>query len=1047
MDVASLDLSVKATGLKPAAASLEALGKAASTYKKDIATLDKTLQELSKKKLPTLGKGITQFKNLAASMNGLKGATTSFSKLSIAADKLVGKSAGLAEVAKHLKSIQKSVSGMAGVSLAGITGTGSSGGGGGSRSSVDPTAKAQQTLMRQIEREGLMASTGYNKAAYLEQRAAMLGVSEAAKPYIAQMKAAQSTTNSGTISTRQYNAALRMVPAQFTDIATQLAGGQNPFLILLQQGGQLRDMFGGFGTMFRAVGGQLAKLLTNPFTILAVAIGSVGYVMYQAAKANTEFSKTAVLLGGNVTATKISIQASALAASNMGTAISDASTVIHDFASRSVVANTSLASVTATAVKFSDVVGVDLKTAMGDYIGLSEKASEKLIDLDKKYHFLTTSIFAQVVALEAQGRQMDAVALANTELQKAQATMTAEMMANLGSIERGWIAVKKWVVEVKDSILSIGATATVAQEYAKQQAKVAKMEADIKNAWIYKLDASGAIKKNDEQTLALEREKLNILGRQISESERTAALEEQKRYETSQVVALQKNLESGLSNETKLRQFNERVAAATVEHWKTTERTAKAEAEWNQKIKEEKDKLFPTAQKLSKEAKKQSDEAAKLAEREEKYQQKQQGLLATLNEKIKYAKQENEALKENESNANKINEHLTKAAEYEAKAALETDKKKQNDLYILAVKEQYLGLLEQENTKQKAIKESYLAYVTANEQFKQNLASINDEYAREVSYLTMTNKEKALAEALAQNEIARKNELLAVDKKVREEESAGNAQAAANYAAQKVDIETLYNRKAELIAKTNALSQQELSWTENLKLSFKQYAEDLGTTNSIMQSSFTSVMNSTQSAVESFVSGTSTSFKDLAVSVLKSISVMLIRIAMLKAAMAAMNMFGSGASTTTVSSAASTGLNSNPSVITYSANGNTFTSSGISKFATGGTFTNSVVNKTTPFAFASGGSFNQGIMGEAGPEAIMPLTRMSNGNLGVQTSGSSGGTQNNVSVVVTVSSDGTADTTASSDSSDAKRLGEMIAAVCKDTIVQQQRPGGLLASR
>ena len=158
-------------------------------------------------------------------------------------------------------------------------------------------------------------------------------------------------------------------------------------------------------------------------------------------------------------------------------------------------------------------------------------------------------------------------------------------------------------------------------------------------------------------------------------------------------------------------------------------------------------------------------------------------------------------------------------------------------------------------------------------------------------------------------------------------------------------------------------------------------------------------------------------------------------------------MFSSGASTTTVSSASSTSLNSNPSVITYSANGNAFTSSGISKFATGGAFTNSVVNKTTPFAFASGGSFNQGIMGEAGPEAIMPLTRMANGNLGVQTSGSSGGTQNNVSVVVNVSSDGTADTTASSDSSDAKRLGEMIAAVCKDTIVQQQRPGGLLASR
>ena len=34
----------------------------------------------------------------------------------------------------------------------------------------------------------------------------------------------------------RYNAAMRMLPAQFTDIATQLAGGQSPWLILLQQG-------------------------------------------------------------------------------------------------------------------------------------------------------------------------------------------------------------------------------------------------------------------------------------------------------------------------------------------------------------------------------------------------------------------------------------------------------------------------------------------------------------------------------------------------------------------------------------------------------------------------------------------------------------------------------------------------------------------------------------------------------------------------------------------------------------------------------------------
>jgi phage-related minor tail protein len=65
---------------------------------------------------------------------------------------------------------------------------------------------------------------------------------------------------------------------------------------------------------------------------------------------------------------------------------------------------------------------------------------------------------------------------------------------------------------------------------------------------------------------------------------------------------------------------------------------------------------------------------------------------------------------------------------------------------------------------------------------------------------------------------------------------------------------------------------------------------------------------------------------------------------------------------------------------------------GLQTFAKGGMFTNSVVNQPTMFKFAQG----TGLMGEAGPEAIMPLKRDSNGNLGVR----AGGNQGNVDVVV-----------------------------------------------
>ena len=66
-----------------------------------------------------------------------------------------------------------------------------------------------------------------------------------------------------------------------------------------------------------------------------------------------------------------------------------------------------------------------------------------------------------------------------------------------------------------------------------------------------------------------------------------------------------------------------------------------------------------------------------------------------------------------------------------------------------------------------------------------------------------------------------------------------------------------------------------------------------------------------------------------------------------------------------------------------SAKGNVF-DVGLMKFAKGGAFTNSVVDSPTMFKFAQGA----GLMGEAGPEAIMPLKRDNNGNLGVRSDSS-----------------------------------------------------------
>jgi lambda family phage tail tape measure protein len=118
------------------------------------------------------------------------------------------------------------------------------------------------------------------------------------------------------------------------------------------------------------------------------------------------------------------------------------------------------------------------------------------------------------------------------------------------------------------------------------------------------------------------------------------------------------------------------------------------------------------------------------------------------------------------------------------------------------------------------------------------------------------------------------------------------------------------------------------------------------------------------------------------------------------------------------------------------AKGGLFDPSGVVAFAKGG-----VVSSPTTFPFAKG----TGLMGEAGPEAIMPLSRTTSGDLGVKVSGGQGGgTVNSVKVEVNINSEGSSDTNVSGDEVDAKALGDSVGQLVQGELVKQMRPGGLL---
>ena len=100
----------------------------------------------------------------------------------------------------------------------------------------------------------------------------------------------------------------------------------------------------------------------------------------------------------------------------------------------------------------------------------------------------------------------------------------------------------------------------------------------------------------------------------------------------------------------------------------------------------------------------------------------------------------------------------------------------------------------------------------------------------------------------------------------------------------------------------------------------------------------------------------------------------------------------------------------------------------ISKFAYGG-----VINKPKLFPMANG----IGLMGEAGPEAILPLQRGRGGKLGVIAQGGSTG-----NITVNVDASGSS---AEGDNQISTELGNAIGAAIQAELVNQKRPGGLLA--
>ena len=139
--------------------------------------------------------------------------------------------------------------------------------------------------------EAQAAAAGKTQSELMEMKAAQLGVTAQAAPFIERMRQQEQATQKLGISMGQYRQAMRMLPAQITDVATSLAGGMPIWLVAIQQGGQIKDSFGGIIPTFKALLSLISPLKVGFGAVVGV-LGYMAYSAYSARKELKEISKT-----------------------------------------------------------------------------------------------------------------------------------------------------------------------------------------------------------------------------------------------------------------------------------------------------------------------------------------------------------------------------------------------------------------------------------------------------------------------------------------------------------------------------------------------------------------------------------------------------------------------------------------------------------------------------------------------------------------------------------------------------------------------------------
>ncbi|HAJ0243109.1 TPA: phage tail tape measure protein [Escherichia coli] len=281
------------------------------------------------------------------------------------------------------------------------------------------------------------------------------------------------------ISVGQYKAAMRMLPAQFTDVATQLAGGQSPWLILLQQGGQVKDSFGGMIPMFRGLAGAITLPMVGA-TSLAVATGALAYAWYQGNSTLSDFNKTLVLSGNQSGLTADRMLVLSRAGQAAGLTFNQTSESLSALVKAGVSGEAQIASISQSVARFSSASGVEVDKVAEAFGKLTTDPTSGLTAMARQFHNVTAEQIAYVAQLQRSGDEAGALQAANEAATKGFDDQTRRLKENMGTLETWADRTARAFKSMWDEVLDIGRPDTAQEMLIKAEAAFKKAD-DIWN--------------------------------------------------------------------------------------------------------------------------------------------------------------------------------------------------------------------------------------------------------------------------------------------------------------------------------------------------------------------------------------------------------------------------------------------------------------------------------------------------------------------------------------------------------------------------------------